>query len=336
MNSLGNVGIGTSAPLQKLHVVGAIKATTSINSDTQFLGQASDSASAPSFSFIDDTNTGVFRPAADNVGISCGGIERVRIGDGGNVGIGVASAGERLQVQGNLRVGGSSTENYIAFHGTTGDSPGSFNHGYIGERIHAETESSEMVLFKGNDPATSGPDRIRHIASEHRFDTYTSAVSGTFSQVATAAANTTRMVITNDGYILKPNNVYCQVGKNNGDIPVETFIVFNHVIIDNRGIYNTSNGRFTAPVAGNYMFCFTGMGAYNSPYPNTRWYKNGAETGYGAAHMNNQNVTSVHNAISTQVIIYLNAGDYVQHRCISSAIYGTSSIHCHQMCTLLG
>jgi len=145
---------------------------------------------------------------------------------------------------------------------------------------------------------------------------------------------------TNDwefnGYVSKPNNVYCQVGKNNGDIPINTFIVFNHVIIDNRGIYNTSNGRFTAPIAGHYMFCFTCLGAINTSTPNTRWYKNGAETGYGAAHVNNANLSNTHIGLSTQMIIYLNAGDYVQHMSVSSTMYGSSSLHCHQLCILLG
>jgi hypothetical protein len=116
---------------------------------------------------------------------------------GGNVGIGTGTStpGERLDVRGNLRVGGDNN-NYISFYGTTGDI-GS-NHTYIGERIWGGSENSELLLFKGND--MGDPDRIRLFASEHRFDTYTAGVSGTFSEVG-AASGSTRMIIANGGNV---------------------------------------------------------------------------------------------------------------------------------------
>lgn len=103
---------------------------------------------------------------------------------------------------GNLFVGASNTENYIAFRGTTGDSPGSFDHGFIGERIWGGGEKSELLLFKGNDnDPSSGYDRIRHFAAQHMFDTYTTATSGTFSTVGASANAITRMVINPAGSI---------------------------------------------------------------------------------------------------------------------------------------
>ncbi|MBX9906863.1 hypothetical protein K2X96_03125 [Patescibacteria group bacterium] len=75
----GNVGIGTTSPSQKLSVVGNIKSTGSIDADVQFLGQAADTVSAPSFSWTGDTNVGIYRPATDVIGFTTSGAERMRI-----------------------------------------------------------------------------------------------------------------------------------------------------------------------------------------------------------------------------------------------------------------
>lgn len=115
-------------------------------------------------------------------------------------------------VTGNLKVGTSNTENYIVFRGTNGDQPGGFDHTFIGERIYGGAEQSELVLFKGNDnDPSSGPDRIRLIASNHVFDTYTAPVSGSFSTVTTSASNATRMIIKENGHVgigtITPNTI---------------------------------------------------------------------------------------------------------------------------------
>ena len=47
------------------------------------------SASAPSITANGDTNTGIFFPAADTVGITTGGTERARVDSAGNLGLGV-------------------------------------------------------------------------------------------------------------------------------------------------------------------------------------------------------------------------------------------------------
>ena len=102
-----------------------------------------------------------------------------------------------ITMSGNLEIGNGTSPNAILFYGTTGDSPGGYNHTFIAERLWGGTESSELVLFKGNDigngneavnVSISGPDRIRHIAAAHLFQTYTSALSGTVEDVCTSSA----------------------------------------------------------------------------------------------------------------------------------------------------
>ena len=85
------------------------------------------------------------------------GSERLTILANGNVGISNINPSYKLDVNGhtrisgNLLIGKNPTRNYIAFLCTTGDGDGGFNHTYIGENIYYDAESSELVLFKGND-----------------------------------------------------------------------------------------------------------------------------------------------------------------------------------------
>jgi hypothetical protein len=102
-----------------------------------------------------------------------------------------------ITMSGDLKIGNGTSPNAILFYGTTGDSPGGYNHTFIAERFWGGTESSELVLFKGNDigngneavnVSNSGPDRIRHIAAAHLFQTYTSSLSGSVEDVCTSSA----------------------------------------------------------------------------------------------------------------------------------------------------
>lgn len=128
------------------------------------------------------------------------------VGVNSSIGIGTTNPGEKLQVDGNIRLGISTSSNYLAFYGTTGDGAGSYNHTFVGERlwgVGAGNEQSELLLFKGNDAGSGvGPDRIRLAAGEIRFDTYITATSGTFDAVGSSANLITRAVLQNTGEFL--------------------------------------------------------------------------------------------------------------------------------------
>lgn len=103
-----------------------------------------------------------------------------------------------ITMSGDLKIGNATSPNTIYFYGTTGDGPGSYSHTFIAERFWGGTESGELVLFKGNDLSPSdtdattvggaGPDRIRHIAAAHLFQTYASPISGTVESICTSSA----------------------------------------------------------------------------------------------------------------------------------------------------
>ena len=102
-----------------------------------------------------------------------------------------------ITMSGDLKIGNGTSPNTIYFYGTTGDGPGSYSHTFIAERFWGGTESGELVLFKGNDLSPSdtdaatvggaGPDRIRHIAAAHLFQTYASSLSGTVESICTSS-----------------------------------------------------------------------------------------------------------------------------------------------------
>lgn len=102
-----------------------------------------------------------------------------------------------ITMSGDLKIGNGTSPNTIYFYGTTGDGLGTHNHTFIAERFWGGTESGELVLFKGKDLGNgneavnvngSGPDRIRHIAAAHLFQTYTSSLAGSVEDVCTSSA----------------------------------------------------------------------------------------------------------------------------------------------------
>jgi len=63
------------------------------------------SAAAPTFSFTADPNTGLYSPGADQVAISTGGTERLRITSAGLVGIGNSSPSYLIDASGSATIG---------------------------------------------------------------------------------------------------------------------------------------------------------------------------------------------------------------------------------------
>jgi len=111
----GNIGIGTTTAAKLLDVEGDVtfgtgnKFVTGVNvleglgPNGVSLRSGVSSAVFPSFSNSDDTNTGMFLPGLDVLGLSTAGSERLRVTSAGNVGIGTTTPGYKLDINGDVR-----------------------------------------------------------------------------------------------------------------------------------------------------------------------------------------------------------------------------------------
>lgn len=90
--------------------------------------------------------------------------------------------------------------------------------------------------------------------------------------------------------------------------------IFTATRVNVGGNYNTSNGRFTAPIAGNYAFLLHLLHRGNNTSSNVEitFYKNGSNiNSRGMAYSVNSS-SGGHTPMQTSVILNLAAGDYVQ------------------------
>ena len=88
------LGIGTTNPTNKLHVSGEIR--------SQGFSNSNGSQNEPSYSFKSDTNTGIFRAAADQLAFSTKGLEKMRLTKEGHLAIGISATNSFLEVNGAL------------------------------------------------------------------------------------------------------------------------------------------------------------------------------------------------------------------------------------------
>ena len=138
-----------------------------VTANSSFIG-GSGTAALPSFEFVNDTDTGLFSPAANTFGVSTSGVERLRISNVGNVGIGTATPSEALHVAGNININGSIKHTVNASDISDNIAPitwyNTFNDvNSVIAKIDVSTEGSPsegMLVFHTND-GSSLQERVR-------------------------------------------------------------------------------------------------------------------------------------------------------------------------------
>ena len=198
LRSDGRVGMGKTDPTAPLEVKSSGKANPSGNGLVVYNPSASEaqdsiitvkSGANKSDAFIvftDDVNQGWSAGMTDRTGdrdfritnnvYAVSNVLHTAVfidGVSSNVGIGTDITKAKFTINGDLRVG-----NELSFGGVTDDEGDLRHHTFMLEQQYGGEgdATSELFIFKGNDgvsrAAGAGPDRIRHVAAEHRFQVY--------------------------------------------------------------------------------------------------------------------------------------------------------------------
>ena len=117
--------------------------------------------------------------------------------------------------------------------------------------------------------------------------------------------------INNNGVVTKPNNPAFVVYGTQASPASGSVLIFNTEKFDIGNNYNNTNGRFTAPVAGIYIFYCTQIGPNrNSVF---RYYTrlNGNPYPVGASQMRLNPGAAIHDYGTSAIMVQMAASDYV-------------------------
>ena len=127
-----------------------------------------------------------------------------------------------------------------------------------------------------------------------------------------ATNNTARVHISDTGIVTKPNQPAFHAYNPGGSIADGSNVILGSTYVNTGSHYSTTNGRFTAPVAGVYLFFWSAIG--NAAADVYRWFlrKNGGAL--GDIHLR-QDTSGSGTAYATNgarvQIVSLSASDYV-------------------------
>ena len=218
-------------------------------------------------------------PTVNTMSFKTQNTERVRIDSSGRVLIGTTDPG-----------GGNADDLTVATSGNTGIT------------IRSGTSNTGNIFWSD---ATSGTAQYEGAIEFHHSN----------NSLNFLVSNSIRLKIDSSGNITKPNQPSFHAVRTAGDVGGNNYVVFNRVDHNNGGHYNSSNGRFTAPVTGVYFFsCYHFTGGTSA----ISFRINGSQ--FGAYHWDDTGGCATWVAPMT-------AGQYAQIYTVSYTFRGTADYH---------
>ena len=281
--------------------------------------------SGATLSLAGDTDTYIHHPEDNEIAItvSGGSIPIVRFGTGGsNATVGIktdsnlVTSGEALSVRGYSSFK-STTNNYAAIYThNEGNTSGTYNAHLLWNAGGANRggigymPNNGEVIFNNQNPIN-------------------------FATGSTNLGGTTRLRIDNNGYVTTPSQPSFRATKSGSTFNTGGgTVVFDQNQHNTGSNYNTSNGRFTAPVTGTYIFHYYSIYQGNSGNELWDFLKNGSTFAGSRMHFSSGSVGNNWDNITNTQILTLSANDYVEIYATDHTLHGGD--WCHFCGHLLG